>query len=147
MTMGQESAGRAAGVGTGVLDTRPCREDRSPRPRGRLPEQPTRSILAMSIPTGTNAHALKRGDILPGKEGTTYRILELLGEGGFSLVYKAECEQTKVSYAVKTLQVRHKASEKAKTRQRREAKTLYELRHPNVVGVHHIGVREEDGLI
>ena len=110
--------------------------------------RPVPSILAMSTTQiSTNVHAVKPGDVLPGKDGATYRILKLIGEGGFSVVHEAECEQTKVHYAVKSLQMRHKASEKAQTRQHREAKTLRKLRHPNVVHVHHVGVREEDGLI
>src|SRR5262245_497400 len=38
--MGHGPAGGAPCVRTGVLDTQPYREDRSPRPRVRLPEQP-----------------------------------------------------------------------------------------------------------
>src|SRR5262245_30191748 len=87
---------------------------------------------------------VKPGDVLPGKDGETYRIGKLLGEGGYSVVHEAVCEQTDLRYAVKTLQMRHTASDKTLIRMRREGKTLAVLRHPNVVQVHHIGVREED---
>jgi serine/threonine protein kinase len=56
------------------------------------------------------------------------------------------CAGAAGSYALKCLQLRHARNPTKIERTRREALTLLELRHPNVVQVHATGVRE-DGLI
>ncbi len=86
------------------------------------------------------------GDELPGP-GETLRIVRFLADGGFSEVYEAVGLITGTYYAVKALRPKHRSNQKTQERQNREAKTLFLLKNPNVVRVHHIGRRPQDNLV
>ena len=71
--------------------------------------------------------------------GNRYRILELIGEGGMALVYKAECVLLQRTVAVKVLRPQYSSDKEFVTRFRREAQAAASLSHPNVVNIYDVG--------
>ena len=68
-----------------------------------------------------------------------YRIDSSIGEGGMSVVYRAlDLEQNQL-VAIKVLLASFLEDEVALTRFKLEAKTAGQVRHPNLVTVHHMG--------
>ncbi len=59
-----------------------------------------------------------------------YRVIEVLGEGGMGVVYKAEHKETHAEVALKTLRVPHESHFAGL---RREIHALMRIRHPGVV--------------
>jgi serine/threonine-protein kinase len=91
--------------------------------------------------------ALSPGDqVADGISGGVYRIVRFMGRGGMGEVYEVLRADSGERFALKCLLLKHADNAKTIERTRREALTLRELRHPNVVRVHATGVRE-DGLI
>ena len=86
------------------------------------------------------------GEVYDDADGATYRVVRFLGRGGMGEVYEVVRVDTGDHFALKCLQLEHVRNAKTIERTRREALTLRDLRHPNVVRVHATGVRE-DGLI
>ena len=76
--------------------------------------------------------------------GNRYRILELIGEGGMALVYKAECTLLQRVVAIKVLRSQFSADREFVERFRREAQAAASLSHPNVVNIFDVG---QDGDI
>lgn len=76
--------------------------------------------------------------------GNRYRILELIGEGGMALVYKAECTLLQRVVAIKILRSQFSADREFVERFRREAQAAASLSHPNVVNIFDVG---QDGDI
>ena len=72
-----------------------------------------------------------------------YKILELLGEGGMAFVYKAEDKQLKRIVAIKTLKPNYVQQEKFVERFKREAQTVANLNHPNIVQIFDWGIEDE----
>jgi serine/threonine-protein kinase len=91
--------------------------------------------------------AFKIGDTVPGPGGETCRVTRLIAIGGYSEVYEVACEPSGKRYAIKALRLKHADNAKTLERTLREAKTLYQIQHPNVVRVYFIGVRREDELL
>ncbi|MEL7474541.1 MAG: serine/threonine-protein kinase, partial [Planctomycetota bacterium] len=72
-----------------------------------------------------------------------YEVVRELGRGGMGVVYLARDQRLDRDVAIKSLP-EHLASDPARLeRFEREAKTLAQLSHPNVVGIH--GVEEHEG--
>jgi eukaryotic-like serine/threonine-protein kinase len=95
---------------------------------------------------GDRAFSL-RGEIEDPADGAVYCITRFLGRGGMGEVYEVTRKgDPGARMALKCLQLQYVSNAKTIERTRREALTLRSLRHPNVVHVHAIGVRE-DGLI
>lgn len=67
--------------------------------------------------------------------GGRYEILDVLGEGGMSVVYRAKQALVDRIVAVKTLKVKMLAEPMLLKRFEREVKTLSRLNHPNIVTV------------
>ena len=67
--------------------------------------------------------------------GGRYEILDALGEGGMSVVYKAKQELVDRIVAIKTLKMTLLADPMILKRFEREVKTLSRLNHPNIVTV------------
>ncbi|TNE46069.1 MAG: serine/threonine protein kinase [Deltaproteobacteria bacterium] len=72
-------------------------------------------------------------DPLLGVQLGNYRVLELLDEGGFGAVYKAQHIHLEQWAAIKILHTQRRAQPEQLERFRREAQTLSQLRHDNVV--------------
>jgi serine/threonine-protein kinase len=85
-------------------------------------------------------------EVVDGATGARYEVVGFLGRGGMGEVHEVREASTGARYALKCLLLQHARRPKTIERTRREALTLRELRHPNVVRVHATGVRE-DGLI
>ncbi|MEE8133487.1 MAG: serine/threonine-protein kinase [Gemmatimonadales bacterium] len=82
-------------------------------------------------------------EILTGRTIAGYRLLELVGEGGTAVVYKAEHAERN-SAAVKVLKERSRNDQTAVKRFLREAGYGSRIEHPSVVRTYDFG--EEDGL-
>jgi tRNA A-37 threonylcarbamoyl transferase component Bud32 len=78
---------------------------------------------------------------LPAIFAEKYRVLEKIGEGGMSTVYKVQHILLNKIYALKVL---HQIKEESILRFQQEAKASSLLEHPNIVRVHDFGI--EDGL-
>ena len=72
-----------------------------------------------------------------------YEILEILGEGGMSFVYKARDTQLERFVAIKTLKPNYVNQETFVDRFKREAKTAANLNHPNIVQIFDWGIEDE----
>jgi eukaryotic-like serine/threonine-protein kinase len=94
-------------------------------------------------------HAAARPEVdapekLPEKIGR-YRVVKLLGRGGFGRVYLANDNELDRPVAIKVPNPERISSPKDLEAYLREAKILAKLEHPNIVPVHDAG-RTEDGL-
>jgi serine/threonine protein kinase len=77
----------------------------------------------------------KKGDVI----GTSYRVLGVLGLGGFSVVYLVYSKETREVYALKTLRDEYLEDEETRKQFHTEAKVWVNLdRHPYVVRAHFI---------
>lgn len=74
-----------------------------------------------------------------------YRLLELLGEGGTGVVFRARDEELGRDVALKMLKTAQSFSEARVERFLREARTAARLRHPGIATVHETG-RDDDVL-
>jgi serine/threonine-protein kinase len=76
--------------------------------------------------------------------GNRYRLIELIGEGGMALVYKAECSLLCRTVAIKILRPQYASDAEFVERFRREARAAASLSHPNIVNIYDVG--QEDGM-
>jgi serine/threonine protein kinase len=76
---------------------------------------------------------------LPGTRIGRYRILEILGSGGFSTVYRAIDEQLDAEVALKVLAENHALDPDVRERFLSEAQLLRRIQNPGVVAVHDVG--------
>ena len=79
-----------------------------------------------------------------GRHFPTLELLELLGQGGMGIVYKARHRNLDRLVALKVLPPEVAREPGFADRFTREARTLARLQHPHIVGVHDFG--ETDGL-
>ena len=79
-----------------------------------------------------------------GKTLGHYRILDKLGAGGMSEVYRAEDTTLQRHVALKVLPAELSADPQSLARFKREARALASLDHPNIVSIH--SVEESDGI-
>jgi tetratricopeptide (TPR) repeat protein/predicted Ser/Thr protein kinase len=82
------------------------------------------------------------GPILPGTIIGRYVVLSKLGAGAMGMVLAAYDPELDRKVALKLLKARTGSQDAAQARLRREAQALAKLDHPNVVGVHDVGVHE-----
>lgn len=75
--------------------------------------------------------------------GNRYRLLELIGEGGMALVYKAEDSLLCRAVAVKILRPQYASDAEFVERFHREAKAAASLSHPNVVNIFDVGKEDK----
>lgn len=76
--------------------------------------------------------------------GNRYEIIELVGSGGMSDVYKAKCHKLNRYVAVKVLKPEFSADKNFLTKFQIEAQSAAGLSHPNIVNVYDVG--EDDGI-
>ncbi len=74
-----------------------------------------------------------------GKTISHYKVLEKLGEGGISVVYRAQDTKLKRIVALKLLMTQALGSEEEKTQFIHEAQVVSALDHPNIAEIHEIG--------
>lgn len=90
---------------------------------------------------------LSKAASLPSEEVTNvggYREIELIARGGMGEVYKARHPNLNRTVAVKVLSAFFKDDPNFNKRFAREAKTMAQLRHPNIITIHDYG--EQNGL-
>jgi len=120
-----------------------CPAPRSVRPGPASPAGP------QTMPTRRDPwarRALAMGEILEDMEGRAYSVVGFLGRGGMGEVYEVEETGARRRLAVKCMRLTSIADPKTIERAKAEAVVLERLRHPNVIPVFAMGVRE-DGLI
>lgn len=85
------------------------------------------------------------GEYAPGAQvpGTQYRIVRLLGSGGHGSVYAVEHVFLRAPFVLKVLHAENVEDGDLAQRMMREARTLANLRHPNIVQVHDGGLTAE----
>ncbi|MBI3181932.1 MAG: serine/threonine protein kinase [Myxococcales bacterium] len=85
---------------------------------------------------------------LVGRNIGRYRILEQLGQGGMSVVYKGLDTALEREVAVKVLHPHLSGKEESRRRLAREARAVAKLRHPNILEVYDFaGLDAEDAYI
>ena len=85
---------------------------------------------------------------MPGLVGKTlgrYEIVDLLGAGGMGEVYRATDTRLSRQVAVKVITAKATQSQRAIDRFEREAKTVAQLSHPNILDIHDFG--RDDGVV
>src|SRR5205823_14036415 len=83
-------------------------------------------------------------DVVPGLQLGQYRIVEQVGRGGMATVYKAFQPALDRHVAVKVLPGFYAEDPQFLERFRQEARTVSQLRHPNILAVFDLG--EQDGV-
>ncbi|MBI3272297.1 MAG: protein kinase [Planctomycetes bacterium] len=71
-----------------------------------------------------------------------YVLFEELGRGGMGVVYRALDPELDRVVAIKMLIGADAASQEEVVRLQREAKAAAKLRHPNIIGIYHVGVQD-----
>lgn len=89
--------------------------------------------LSPSAPSPKNVAGLSFGN---------YELLEIIGEGGMGVVYKARQRALNRTVAVKMLRSGLLAGDSEVKRFRSEARAAAKLQHPNVVAIHEVGEHE-----
>jgi len=93
------------------------------------------------LPFGDREREPIRGSSETAARIDRYALLRMLGGGGMGVVYAAYDEHLDRKVALKVLSERN-TSATAANRMHREAQALARLSHPNVVGVHDVGISE-----
>jgi CheY-like chemotaxis protein/tRNA A-37 threonylcarbamoyl transferase component Bud32 len=91
---------------------------------------------------GTNNEpVLKRGDLIGTTLASRYEFLDVIGEGGVGIVFRARHPHLDKIVAVKMLQA-NAQKENTILRFEREAKAISRLEHPNIAMVYDFGITE-----
>jgi eukaryotic-like serine/threonine-protein kinase len=107
---------------------------------------PTKELPAFDAgPVALDA-AAEEEELVQGDFVGRYAVLSCLGRGGMGVVYKAYDDQLDRYVALKLLR-RGRRSVNADLRLFREAKTLAQLKHPNVVAVYDAGLTNQGVFI
>jgi len=86
-----------------------------------------------------------RGPILARALGRQYRVVRLLGRGGFAEVYEVRDEDLQRRLAAKVLRADIPWSPATLARFKQEARAIARLNHPNTLPIHFVG--EGEGLV
>lgn len=86
---------------------------------------------------------LERGTILSNR----YEIIEKIGAGGMSIVYKAKCNKLQRYVAIKVLREEFASDEEFVSRFKVEAQSAASLSHPNIVSIYDVGNEESTHYI
>lgn len=126
-------------------DTEHSEHSDPPAPETEIADGEALTLPDEDTEAGPKKPGLKVGDLpreIPVRLGR-YIIDGELGRGAMGVVYRARQEGLDRPVALKILLRGALASEKMKTRFRREAKSIARLRHPNIVTVYEIGEFED----
>jgi serine/threonine protein kinase/tetratricopeptide (TPR) repeat protein len=74
-----------------------------------------------------------------------YELLEILGQGGMGVVYKARHKRLDRLVALKMIRTGWLATKEQVQRFQNEARTVAKLDHPNIVPIHEVGEGETNG--
>jgi serine/threonine-protein kinase len=96
---------------------------------------------------GMDADPAARPRLVRGATVGRYLVLDVLGEGGMGVVYKAYDPELDRPIALKVLLTAEDASSGQRDRLLREAQALARLSHPNVIAVHDVGTFGRDVFI
>ena len=77
-------------------------------------------------------------NLWPAELDSDYTLVGELGRGGMAVVFRARDRELGREVAVKVVRPRFAADEEAVARLAREARTVAQLEHPNIVGVYSI---------
>ncbi len=77
--------------------------------------------------------------LAPGERVGRYRVLEAIGAGGMGVVYAAYDPELDRRVALKLLHAGGDTGSEGRARLQREAQSLAQLSHPNVVAIHDVG--------
>ncbi|MGL6172985.1 MAG: protein kinase domain-containing protein, partial [Cellulosilyticaceae bacterium] len=75
--------------------------------------------------------------------GERYEIIEKIGAGGMSIVYKAKCNRLQRFVAVKVLREEFVKDEVFVNKFKVEALSAASLSHPNIVGIYDVGNNQD----
>ncbi len=75
--------------------------------------------------------------------GNRYEIIEKIGEGGMSIVYKAKCRLLNRFVAIKVLRAEFVKDDEFVKRFEKESQAAASLSHNNVVGIYDVGYEED----
>lgn len=89
-------------------------------------------------PRPGSTRVLAPGDVFAGR----YEVLQVVGEGGMGVVYRAMDKLTAKEIALKLIRADRLAGQDAVQRLIREGVTSRDIRHPNVVAVYDVGEAE-----
>lgn len=112
----------------------------SARIRAILRRAESQSLFVEPLGSG-NEEVLKKGDLAGTLLASRYEFLEVLGEGGLGLVFKAMHPLMEKLVAIKMLHA-HELKEESIERFKREAKAISKLDHHNIITIHDFGVTE-----
>jgi serine/threonine protein kinase len=96
---------------------------------------------ALVVPSGATAAELRLGRAL----GSSYRVVRLVGRGGFAEVYEVVDTPLQRRLAVKMLRSDLPWGPATLSRFKQEARAIARLNHPNIVPIHFVG--EGEGLV
>lgn len=136
---------KEAGLDSGANDylTKPFHmKELSARIRAVLRNQSVSAPAPKALGEG-NEEILKRGDILGTQLASRYEFLEVLGEGGVAVVFKARHPHLRKFVAVKMLHA-SEMNEKTIARFEREAQAISSIDHPNIISVYDFGITERN---
>ncbi len=116
-------------------------EESDEDPSDTLAVEPGSLFDSSSNSSRSFAHSLD-GRLRPGEViGDNYEIIDIIGEGGMGCVYSVRHRILQKNYAMKVLSSEH-ISEKSWRRLQVEAQAIARMNHPNIVGIHNLGLHQ-----
>lgn len=93
------------------------------------------------VGSADGGHTFKKpGDLI----ARQYEVVEVLGEGGASVVYRAKHAVLETECAIKVLLPERLPDSRSVQRFQLEAKSISRLEHPNIVAVHEFGIDDDN---
>jgi eukaryotic-like serine/threonine-protein kinase len=126
-----------------LLQQLPALRDSDPR-NDKAAEALVRRLLKVKIEPAPSRSPNSPDDV---PEFPGYIIVEVLGRGGQSVVYKAHQPRLDRFVALKTISLTRAGDPEDRSRFEREAKAVAQLKHPNVVQIHDIGEHRGDSYL
>ena len=124
---------------------RTCRQCGNVLPKGKPDSECPHCLLGLGLDAPeADDDSSPRGDAADPTAGLLqefgdYRLLELLGAGGMGRVYKARQASLGRLVAIKMIRAGPLPRPELVERFRREARTVAQLQHPGIVGIHEVG--------